>query len=238
MSESQLRRAVEGAIIGMLSESQLRCAIFDVLNNTRRRTTQGIVNEVIDTISRSGNFHQTELQKALEEQQFSDKVYQWCVESTEKWKKENQKSLEYFDKLIQRMREGEDPYDLFGNHIYRETNGIYAVDWRGKENFIDEDGNLLSPNIWFKGTGPFINGYAVVYHSFWCNYIDENGNLLSPNQWFNEAKPFENGFGLVNCDLHTHNVQFSSDWYKIDAKGRISEIDDDATTSQKTFPAY
>ena len=50
-------------------------------------------------------------------------------------------------------------------------------------NFIDENGKVLSPSVWFDLVYSFVNGFAKVFLQSKLNYIDKNGNLLSP-KWF------------------------------------------------------
>lgn len=58
-----------------------------------------------------------------------------------------------------------------------------------KWNYIDEKGNLLSPNRWFNYNVAFYYSFASVQREdkLW-NIIDTNGNILSPNQWFTSIR--------------------------------------------------
>lgn len=52
-------------------------------------------------------------------------------------------------------------------------------------NFIDRNGNILNPNLWFIDVRPFHNGFARVQRpDFLWNYISKQGEILYPKQWF------------------------------------------------------
>ena len=54
----------------------------------------------------------------------------------------------------------------------------------GKYNYIDKNGKLLIPSLWFDEVYDFENGYAGVKKDGKWNYINTEGQLLSPNLWF------------------------------------------------------
>jgi hypothetical protein len=67
-------------------------------------------------------------------------------------------------------------------------------------NWLNENGNLVSPNQWFDDVYDFYNGFAKceINNKGW-NWINENGNLVSPNQWFGVVRDFNGGFAM--CEI-------------------------------------
>lgn len=67
-------------------------------------------------------------------------------------------------------------------------------------NYIDDNGIILSPNLWFEWATPFTkDGYGIVQRVFdhtW-NFIDRQGKILSPNMWFKWVDDFCFGYGAV-----------------------------------------
>lgn len=91
-----------------------------------------------------------------------------------------------------------------------------------KYNFIDKQGNLLSPDMWFEWAGNFHNGVALVHcYNGLSNYINTKGRLLSPNMWFIWVSNFNNGIALVqrNTDFRCNfidprgNILFPATWF-------------------------
>ena len=87
-------------------------------------------------------------------------------------------------------------YDVVGNFY----NGYAHVELNYKYNFIDVQGNLVSPNQWFNSVGIFTNGYAWVRLNNKYNFIDTQGKLVSPNQWFDGVGIFTNGYATVKLN--------------------------------------
>ena len=87
-------------------------------------------------------------------------------------------------------------YDDVGN-LY---NGYAHVELNYKYNFIDVQGNLVSPNQWFNNVGIFTNGYAWVRLNNKYNFIDTQGKLVSPNQWFDDVGNLYNGYATVKLN--------------------------------------
>lgn len=60
-------------------------------------------------------------------------------------------------------------------------NGFALVESNGKFNFIDKQGNLLTPNQWFDKANNFRNGFAKVYkNSQGWNFLNKEGEFLIP----------------------------------------------------------
>ena len=87
-------------------------------------------------------------------------------------------------------------YDVVGDFY----NGYAHVELNYKYNFIDVQGNLVSPNQWFNSVGIFTNGYAWVRLNNKYNFIDTQGKLVSPNQWFDGVGRFTNGYAMVKLN--------------------------------------
>lgn len=84
----------------------------------------------------------------------------------------------------------------------------------GKWNYINKKGKILSPNLWFKWAGAYVNGFAQVQSDdkLW-NLIDKQGKVLSPNIWFKWVSHFNNGFAII---------EYKEDlWNFIDTNGHI-----------------
>ena len=134
-------------------------------------------------------------------------------------------------------------YDVVGNFY----NGYAHVELNYKYNFIDVQGNLVSPNQWFNNVGIFTNGYAWVRLNNKYNFIDTQGKLVSPNQWFDGVGIFTNGYATVKLNNKYNfidvqgnmvspnqwfdgvgrftngyaTVKLNDKWYRIDTKGNI-----------------
>lgn len=83
-------------------------------------------------------------------------------------------------------------------------------------NYIDDNGIILSPNLWFEWATPFTkDGYGIVQRVFdhtW-NFIDRQGKILSPNMWFKGVGTFVNNVAYVYQNLDS--------WNYINKKGEI-----------------
>ena len=56
--------------------------------------------------------------------------------------------------------------------------GYAKIELNGKWNFIDTQGKLVSPNLWFDGIDNFYNGYAKIELNGKWNFIDTQGNII------------------------------------------------------------
>jgi hypothetical protein len=83
-----------------------------------------------------------------------------------------------------------------------------------KYNYVDLNGKLLSPNMWFDDADNFDkNGFAVVKKDKQWNFINTDGKILSPNMWFDNVNAFyNNGFAKVEKD---------NQWNFINTDGKI-----------------
>lgn len=86
-----------------------------------------------------------------------------------------------------------------------------------KENIIDINGNILSPDLWFDDARAFRGDFATVGLQGKYNFMGKDGKLLSPNQWFDEV---ENDFNFL-------------DYSEVHLKGRIFIIDKNGTLTKK-----
>ena len=91
-----------------------------------------------------------------------------------------------------------------------------GVDSKGY-NFINNDGDILSPNLWFNEVGEFNDGLAEVELNGKLNFINTKGELLFSNLWFDEVYNFYDGFAWVKIS--------NNDYYYINAKGEIFDED-------------
>ena len=132
--------------------------------------------------------------------------------------KPNNKWNEMLENAMQRLRNGEDPRRVFG-WCGSFKNGFAEVRLNRKWNWIDVEGNLLSPNQWFDECLRFTEGFALVQLNGKWNLMDAEGNLLSPNQWFDDCFNFYNGFGRVELNGEYNwidsegNLLFPNQWF-------------------------
>ena len=104
-----------------------------------------------------------------------------------------------FDDVQGLFYSGKKPHEIFD--ACRDFNDGYAcVELNGKCNFINTNGELLSPNQWFDYCGDFYDGCAVVELNDKRNYINTNGELVFPNQWFDECGNFNDGYAYVELN--------------------------------------
>lgn len=110
----------------------------------------------------------------------------------------------------------ENEYDSISD----EYCGFKIVKKGAKFNYIDRQGNLLSPNLWFDRVWEFRLpwdiriAFARVYiRGKGCNFLKSNGELLSPRQWFVDAFDFKEGFAPVCTG--------DNEWNYINYKGEL-----------------
>ena len=71
-------------------------------------------------------------------------------------------------------------YDEIDNDYF---SGPSRVTSGGKWNFVNSEGELISPKFWFDEAGQFVDGIAEVMSNDMVNLIYKNGKLLS-DRWF------------------------------------------------------
>jgi hypothetical protein len=114
--------------------------------------------------------------------------------------KPNNKWKEIVTQIQERLKNGENPKDIFDyvDTFYEE---FAYVRLGGKYNFINEQGELLWKEYeWFDEAFVFQNGFAkvLIKHKGW-NFINTNGELLwNKDKWFDNVCSFSNGFAEVN----------------------------------------
>ena len=107
---------------------------------------------------------------------------------------------EYLPIAIQRLSNGESPEEVF-DYVEDFSEGFAQVDFRGKCNFLNEDGELINPNQWFDNSSDFCEGFAEVkLNGKGWNFINQNGEIISPNQWFDWVGSFTERFARVYLD--------------------------------------
>ena len=99
--------------------------------------------------------------------------------------------------------------------------GLAAVKLNGKFNFIDTNGELISPNQWFDYCLSFRNGFTIVEVKGKLNFIDKNGNILLPNRWFDRACQFRNGFAKIAIGDNVYKLSTNGKLYTIDGTEEI-----------------
>ena len=117
--------------------------------------------------------------------------------------KPNNKWKKLVDDCMRRLANGEDPNDIFDD-IYTFDNGFAMVTLNGKYNFINQNGQLVSPNQWFDYCRPFYEGFAAVYLNDYDNYnfINTRGKLLwKGDERFDYCDDFNNGFAVVGINF-------------------------------------
>ena len=119
------------------------------------------------------------------------------------------KLTDYVQKSLQNGVKPEDLFDEVGEY----SDGFAPVELNDMFNYIDKNGNLLSPKQWFDECEYFrYNGFAKVDLNGKSNFIDKTGNLLSPNQWFDYLDDFYKGFATV---------KLNGKWNFIDTNGNL-----------------
>lgn len=113
--------------------------------------------------------------------------------------KPNTKWMDTVENALQRVRNGEHPSNVF-DYCGDFSEGFALIELDYRINFIDAQGNLLSPKQWFDDGTDFYNGFAAVNLNDQNNWIDKQGKLLSPNQWFDEIREFSDGFAWVKLN--------------------------------------
>ena len=95
-----------------------------------------------------------------------------------------------------------------------DDNGLAMVRLKGKFNFIDREGKLLS-NQWFGFAWHFVTdeGVARVELNGKSNFINRDGKLLS-GQWFDGGENFHDGFAVV---------VLNGKKYRIDKNGNLTK---------------
>lgn len=93
--------------------------------------------------------------------------------------------------------------------------GIALVELNGKCNFINQNGDILSPNQWFDSATVFKNGFAKVYlNGKGWNFIKQDGEILC-NQWFDWVRNFHDGIAYVKLNGKD---------YVVDERGKLFNI--------------
>lgn len=89
---------------------------------------------------------------------------------------------EKVEDAMQRLANGEDPYKIFDKVRAREE--LTPVRLHGRWNYIEQNGELLSPGQWFDDVTNFTEeGFAKVE----LNYIDINGNITKETPQVTES---------------------------------------------------
>lgn len=68
-------------------------------------------------------------------------------------------------------------------------NGLSVYEKDGKYNYINKEGQVLSPDMWFDKAYEFWGGLGLVELDGKYNLINVKGVLLSPDQWFEWIEP-------------------------------------------------
>ena len=114
--------------------------------------------------------------------------------------KPNNKWKELVDDCMRRLANGEDLNDVFDD-IDDLGNGFALVELNGRYNFINQNGQLVSPNQWFDDWEPFYEGFAAVGINYKYNFINVRGELLwKGDQWFDDCWRFNEGFARVELN--------------------------------------
>ena len=123
----------------------------------------------------------------------------------------NDKWAKKVEEVQYRLKNGEDPSDVF-DECSNFKEGFARVELDDRYNFINTNGEFLSPNQWFEDCSVFHEGFAIIGLNNKYNFINTDGEFLSPNRWFDVCWKFENGFAKVQLD---------GSWYFINTDGDI-----------------
>ena len=131
--------------------------------------------------------------------------------------KPNNKWKDLLDNCMQRLANGEDPYDVF-DYVSDFNDGCARVKLTGKWNFINTRGELLC-NEWFDFCYDFSEGFAVVKLNDKCNLINTRGELLW-NEWFDFCYDFSEGFAVVKLTgkwnfINTRGELLCNEWFEL-----------------------
>lgn len=98
----------------------------------------------------------------------------------------------YWNAIInRRLKAGEDLWSIF-SIVSKDYDGIRAVKYNGKINFISNDNRILSP-VWFDEAKCIRNGYFDVWKDgFGINLVNKKGELALP-YWSEIINDFNNG---------------------------------------------
>ena len=111
--------------------------------------------------------------------------------------KPNTKWKDIVNNAKNRLENGESPKDVF-DYVYDFKDGYAIVQLKGKMNFINKNGELLSDK-WFDDALDFSEGYAEVYLNGKWNLINKNCEYLS-NKWFDDVDNFKYGYARVRLN--------------------------------------
>lgn len=128
------------------------------------------------------------------------------------------KGIILFDEVPDLLAQGKKPEDIFEN-IGDFHDGFAEVELNNKYNFINTNGELVSPNQWFDNVSGFFNGFAGVRLNNKWNFINTNGELVwkkPVNEWFDNVGKFVNGFA---------EVRLNDEWYYLRSDGVLCDID-------------
>ena len=107
------------------------------------------------------------------------------------------KGVILFDEVQDLLDSGKKPEEIFEVCLdFHEGFGVVGLN--DKFNYINNEGQLLSPNQWFVEADDFNEGFASVRVKDKYNYINKEGKIVFPNQWFDWCGDFVIGFGFVS----------------------------------------
>lgn len=79
------------------------------------------------------------------------------------------------------------------------NDGFAAVSLNDKANFIDTEGNILTPDFWYDEAEDFTEGYGKVSVDGVWNFIGKDGKYIG-DTWYDYVGHFKNGFAVVRIN--------------------------------------
>ena len=116
--------------------------------------------------------------------------------------KPNNKWNELLENALQRLRNGENPKEIF-DWCSDFHDGFAIVELNGKENLLEQSGNFISPDQWFDNCSGFHEGFARVVLNRKCNLMRKDGSFLlnAPlGQWFDDCSGFYGSLAMVELN--------------------------------------
>ena len=114
------------------------------------------------------------------------------------------------------LKNGANPQNLFDEvDNFSEGYAVVYIEGIGC-NFINTEGELLSPDQWFEFVSHFENGFAVVELNSKYNFINTEGKILRDDLWFKDVFNFNKGYAEV--------IDTEDNEYEIDTNGILYDM--------------
>lgn len=133
----------------------------------------------------------------------------------------HKKGVILFDEVQGLLDSGKKPEEIFGD-VYGFSEGFGCVELYDKWNYINNEDQILSPDLWFDNVYHFNDGFAGIKLNGKFNYISKEGKILSPNQWFDWCDDFNEGFGRIKLNGKFKYINKEGDLFDYETKKPLS----------------